>query len=792
MFPPQWIVGSPLSRRLAAANEHQDWPLARKRHEGTKNMSAITSILLDTRGAFPARTAIMLWRAARVIGAALLTTIATLLLLGLLYPVAIRTAGAATGTEAPTAGLFFRAGRDDAVFEAPTLVSEVEISVAGLVSRVTVRQHFINPTRIWMEGIYVFPLPELAAVDRLTMTVGGREIEGRIMERAEARKAYEQAAAQGQRASLLSSERANVFTTSLANIGPGEEIVIEIEYQDRVTYTDGRFSLRFPMVVAPRYTPPDVAPMAEAPSPRVHRAATAGGADRDLFGPVRHPDAGPGNAMILTVTLDPGLPLDSLESLYHPVAIEELDARRRRITLAEGRTPANRDFVLEWRPKLGVTPEAAVFAEERDGETFLTVLVVPPETNPEAAPDIPRDLIFVIDTSGSMHGPSIAQAAVALGQALLRLEPGDRFNVIRFASTTDSLFADVEPASPDNLRAALTYVAALRAEGGTNMLPALLRALGSRVEPGRLRQVVFLTDGAVGNEAELFEAIAGLLGERRLFTIGIGSAPNSYFMRKAAELGRGSFTYIGDVAQVGARMGALLDKLSRPALTGVSVAWPEDLPARAELYPDPIPDLYAGEPISFTAKLPGLPLSQLSGALTLRGQRGDAAWKRHLDLSSALSVPGVAAIWARSKIDRIEDGRFRGEQPDEVRGKALAVALHHELVTRYTSLVAIDPRPARPPEAGLEVREIPRNLPEGWSWEHVFGTEQPPLELRKLSPDLMHKINAMGQPRSQAIGLPQTATPAQLQALIGLGLVGLGLVLLFVLRRGRRAGAAGA
>ncbi len=764
-------------------------------------MSAINPTAPGAHGQIPTRTAVMLWSAARIIGATLLATITVLLVLGLLFAGATRATEAATGAESPNAGLFFRAGREDAVFEAPTLASEVDISVAGLISRVTVRQHFINPAKVWMEGIYVFPLPERAAVDRLTMTVGGREIAGRIMERAEARKAYEKAAAQGQRASLLSSERANVFTTSLANIGPGEEIVVEIEYQDRVTYKDGRFSLRFPMVVAPRYTPPDVAPVAEAPipgapGPRVHRAAVAGGADRDLFGPVRHPDAGSGNAMILTVTLDPGLPLDSLESLYHPVAIAELDTRRRRITLAEGRTPANRDFVLEWRPKLGVTPEAAVFAEERDGETYLTVLVVPPETEPDSVPDIPRDLIFVIDTSGSMHGPSIAQAAKALELALTRLGPQDRFNVIRFASGTDSLFRDVEPANPRNLRAAMTYVRALRAEGGTNMLPALLRALAGDVDPARLRQVVFLTDGAVGNEAELFEVIAGLLGERRLFTIGIGSAPNSYFMRKAAELGRGSFTYIGDVAQVGARMGALLDKLSRPALTGVTAVWPQDLPARAELYPDPIPDLYAGEPVSFSAKLPGLPLSRLTGALTLRGQRGDTAWERRLELSTAKSVPGVAAIWGRSKIGQIEDGRFRGENPDEVRGKALAVALHHELVTRYTSLVAIDPRPARPPEAGLEVREIPRNLPEGWSWEHVFGTDQPPLEMRALSPGLMHKINAVaapaGQPGARAIGLPQTATPAEIQALAGVTLLGLGLFLLFILRRGRRAGAAGA
>ncbi len=772
-------------------------------------MTAIRSTLPHTlgpevHGPFPTRSTTMMWSAVRVIGAVLLAKIVILLLLVLLIPDAIRAAraqspagGAAAASEPPpVSGLFFRAGREDAVFEAPTLATEVDISVAGLVSRVTVRQHFVNPTKVWMEGIYVFPLPERSAVDRLTMTVGGREIAGRIMERAEARKAYQKAAAEGKRASLLSSERANVFTTAVANIGPGEEIVVEIEYQDRVAYADGRFSLRFPMVVAPRYTPPAAAPMAEAPipaapGPGVRHATVSQGDDRDLFGPTRHPDSGPGNPVTLAITLDPGLPLSELKSLYHPVAIVNLDDRRRRITLAEGRTPANRDFVLEWRPKLGATPEAAVFAEERDGETYLTVLVVPPpeaeaEASREEQPVIPRDLIFVIDTSGSMHGPSIEQAAEALGHALSRLAPEDRFNVIRFASATDSLFQDVQPASPHNLRIAQAYVGALRAEGGTNMLPALLRALSGRTEPGRLRQVVFLTDGAVGNEAELLEAIAGLLGNRRLFTIGIGAAPNSYFMRKAAELGRGSFTYIGDVAQVGARVEALLNKLARPTLTGVSLAWPEDLPARAEFYPDPIPDLYAGEPVSFSVKLPGLPLNQVSGALTLRGRRGDETWERRLDLSTAMSVPGVAAIWARGKIDQIEDGRFRGEHPDEVRGKALAVALHHELVTRYTSLVAIDTRPGRPPETGLETLEIPRNLPEGWSWEHVFGTEQPPFRMRTLSPGLMRKINAVGQENGQAIGLPQTATPAQLQALIGAGLLGLGLLLMLALRRGRR------
>ncbi|MCH8809075.1 MAG: VWA domain-containing protein, partial [Proteobacteria bacterium] len=409
---------------------------------------------------------------------------------------------------------------------------------------------------------------------------------------------------------------------------------------------------------------------------------------------------------------------------------------------------------------------------------------------------IPRDLIFVIDTSGSMYGPSIEQAAEAMRLALERLRPGDRFNVIRFASQTHSLFSDVKPANERNLHAARVYLRSLRAEGGTNMLPALFRALTGSPGPDRLRQVVFLTDGAVSNEAQLFEVIAELLGDTRLFTIGIGSAPNSYFMRKAAELGRGSFTYIGDVSEVGRRMGKLLEKLARPALVGVQTAWPAVAGNSVEAYPTPVPDLYAGEPVTFSAKLPAVPLARLSGELVVTGRRGAETWERRLSLSLVEPAPGVAAIWARAKIDWIEDGLYRREDPAAVRKDAVAVALHHRLVTRYTSLVAVDDRPARPPEKPLESREIERNLPAGWDYAHVFGADRPGMIMRTLTPGLMRKIKAVGQPGGQPggqpVGLPQTATPAELRSLVGLGLVSLGLVLLLWVRRGRRAGAAGA
>jgi len=683
----------------------------------------------------------------------------------------------------PPAGLFFHAGRAEEAFEAPLLKSEVTIDVSGLVSRVKVKQHFLNPSAVWLEGIYVFPLPEEAAVDRMTLVVGERRIEGQIMEKADAKAAYEAAAKAGKRASLLAAERPNVFATSVANVGPGEVIIVEIEYQDAVAYDAGLFSLRFPMVVAPRYTPPG-ALVAEAPAgttPGVSPVAQAAAAPlgEDLFGPVRHPAEGPANPLSLTLTLEAGLPLKSLESLYHDVAIESDAEGRHKVTLQAGAVAADRDFVLEWRPTPSSAPEAAIFAEEIDGSSHLMVMLLPPSAEaaaPEAGPQ-PRDMIFIIDSSGSMHGASMEQAKGAVLAALDRLQPGDRFNVIHFNNDAYALFAEAEPANDENLMKAWYYVKALDAEGGTNMRPALEMALAEPAEAGRLRQVVFITDGAVSNEAALFTLINRQLDGSRLFTVGIGSAPNSYFMRKAAASGRGSFIYIGDHREVGSRMSELFRKLESPALTGIEVAWQLPDGRLPEAYPQPLPDLYAGEPVVMTARLEGLALDELAGSLMVTGESGGAAWERRLSLEGPEPAPGIAALWARAKLDQIEDGLHLGERPDLVRAKALEVALRHGLVSRYTSLVAIDDVIARPEGAGMESVEIARNLPAGWSYEHVFGEAAKHMRLKSLPEPLLKKTSG------QAIGLPQGASPARLQLL--LGSVAVLVALLLVMLAGR-------
>ncbi|MGD1878430.1 MAG: marine proteobacterial sortase target protein [Kiloniellaceae bacterium] len=795
----------------------------------------------------PPRLGRTLWRNLAVLGAVMGAGLA-LVLVAMLASLPVRAQDAAS-PELP-AGLYFPTGEDGSgaagrVLEAPTLKTAVDLEVNGMVSRVSVRQVFHNPTRRWLEGIYVFPLPERAAVDRLTLRIGDRTVEGRIMEKAEAERAYKEAAATGQRASMVSGERPNVFVTAVANIGPGEDITVEIGYQDAVAYNDGVFSLRFPMVVAPRYTPAPkpaaVAGLPDQPAPAPAAMTGPDNAPRDLFGPVDI-DPETANPLSLTLHLNAGMPLASLRSLYHPVVIESGEDGSQTLTLQAGQVPADRDFVVEWKPAPSAAPQTAVFAEQVGADTHLLVMMVPPvregapvepqTTLPRPAlpqPAQPREVIFVIDTSGSMFGDSLDQAKAAVVAALKRLKPEDRFNVLQFNDDTHALFPHPAAATVGNVARAWYYVSALEAEGGTEMLPALERALDTRHLPapgsgqgsdqapqgrseGRfLRQVVFLTDAGLSNEEDLFRTVAAQLGDSRLFTVGIGSAPNSYFMRKAAELGRGSFTYIGDLSEVESRVDALLTKLEQPVLTDLRVGWPLNAGKRIEIYPTPLPDLYAGEPVTFTARLEGVDLESLDGQLLITGNSAQGGWQQRLPLGNLTPAPGTAAVWARAKLVQIEDGLYRassaaGQGVDQaaIRAEALAVALEHQLVTRYTALVAIDAAVARPEGEDLQSAEIPRDLPAGWAAGKVFGQEMDVQEeadtagfaadptamrSRAMPAPLLQRVQAAG---GQPITLPQTATPAERMAIVGSAylFLALALILLVMVRR-RREGPRG-
>ncbi len=599
---------------------------------------------------------------------------------------------------------------------ATRLNTDVDIRVSGMVARVVVSQAFRNDSAGWTEGVYVFPLPDDAAVDRLRLTAGERIIEGEIREKAEAKKAYATARREGRRASLVGQQRANLFTTSVANIGPGETVTVEIGYLQTVAYDEGTFSLRFPLTLTPRYIPG---------SPLPDRQGSGWSADTDrvrdasLITPPMVASS-TDHRVSLTANVDAGVPLAVIASRYHPVDIDE-DGGRYTLRFSDAATVSDHDVELSWRPVPTAAPRALVFSEDAGGARHLLLMLLPPAADGTAVGGAPpRELVFVIDTSGSMQGTSIRQAKAALALALDGLRPADRFNLIRFSSVTQALYPASVPATAGNLSRAQAWLEALRANGGTEMRPALelaLRVPAAHAENSPLRQVVFVTDGAVGNEAELFSVIEARLGATRLFTVGIGSAPNGWFMRRAAEAGRGSFTFISALHEVTEKMSLLLERLREPQLTDIELLWPDD--AGVSAYPGRIRDLYPGEPVLVRARLDTAPRD--GDQLVVRGHAPGGPWESQLALARGTDSPGVAALWARARIAALGDAGRRGADAAGTRAQIVDTALSYGLVSRHTSLVAVDRTPVRPATESLAREQVPNLLPYGQSSRAIFG-----------------------------------------------------------------------
>lgn len=622
---------------------------------------------------------------------------------------------------------------------ATRLNTDVDLQVSGLTARVEVSQVFLNDGPNWVEGVYVFPLPDRAAVDRLRMRAGERVIEGEIREKEQAKKEYEAAKREGKKASLIGQQRSNLFTTAVANIAPGETITIEIAYLDTVTYEDGAFSLRFPMTLTPRYIPGT--PLADRQgsgwSPDTTRLD-----DASLVTPPMVAQS-TGHKVTLDASIDAGMPLEVIASRYHPIEVENLGGRYA-VTLANSGVVSDHDLELVWKPATSDAPRALQFVETVGGQPHLLLMLMPPDGMNDDVRAPPRELIFVIDTSGSMHGVSLAQAKRAAILALEGLRAEDRFNVIEFNSVTRALYPHSMSADAASVRAAKSHIEHLTANGGTEMRPALLQALSGDAGE-RLRQVVFVTDGAVGNEDGLYRLIQGRLGESRLFTVGIGSAPNGWFMRKAAEAGRGSFVVISALHEVEEKMARLLRRLERPQVTDIEVQWPSGV--QVDAYPSRIPDLYSGEPVVVKARLSAAP--RRGGHIVIRGDSATGGWTAELSPVPAGDHAGVAALWAQAKIAGLMDGLRRGGEAEAVRGAVLEIALTHGLVSKYTSLVAVDRTPSRPAGEQLDNEQVPNLLPYGQSRNAIFG-------------------------------FPATATVAPLNRLAGLGCVLLATLLLLL------------
>ncbi|MBS7457864.1 marine proteobacterial sortase target protein [Coralloluteibacterium stylophorae] len=606
--------------------------------------------------------------------------------------IALMLIGLATALRAQAAeeGLQLRGG-DGAWTDAVVLETAVDYRIRGLVAEVRVHQTYRNDSSTWVEGRYLLPLPEDAAVGALTVHVGERVIEGEIREKAEAEAMYAAAAASGRAAGLVEQNRPNLFRTAVANIAPGEVVDLEVGYWQPVRVEDGVFSVALPLTLTPRYAPAVACGEDCADAESLPAAAASAGLG----------NADPPTASI-DVDLDAGLPLARVWSATHAVTATREAGAAWHVALADEVVAGDRAFELRWQPEPSRTVRRATFTETVDGEHYALALLVPP-TLP--VPPVPRELILVIDNSGSMHGESMRQAIAALDRALSRLRPDDTFNVVRFDDSSERLFPKAVPADAAYVAEARAFVRGLEADGGTEMAPALALAFEGEPAGGRLRQVVIATDAAVGNEQALLQAIAAHRGQARLFPVGIGSAPNAWFLRKAAAIGRGSAVLVRDVAELETRMDRLLDRLGAPALRDIRIDWP----AGSEAYPAQVPDLYAGEPLQVVARVPALPARAAFEGVTARGRWQDALL---LDVQRA-DATGVGRLWGRARIEALEDARRAGADEAGVRAETVAVALAHGLVSRYTSLVAVERTPSRPGDAPLESVRAANAVPDG-------------------------------------------------------------------------------
>ncbi|MFT6121774.1 MAG: Ca-activated chloride channel family protein [Oleiphilaceae bacterium] len=672
--------------------------------------------------------------------------------------------------------------------DAITLATHVVMSISGPILRAKVRQTFRNPSQFWSEGMYTFPLPEEAVVDRLRMVVGERVIEGQIHEKQAAKKIYQKAREAGKKTSLLNHHRTNIFTTSVANVGPGETIVVEFEYQQVLDFKAKRFALRFPMVNTPKFTPPRT---------RLDSIFV------EPINAIRNKHDEPGNPVTIEVDLKAGFPIEVLASSSHAFKTQKLTEEHYKISVEGVAQFSNRDFILSWGLKATDKPMVSVLREDVNGESYGLLMVMPPqpferdyvteydqEYGKEYGKNIsmPRELVFVLDVSGSMQGESIEQARASVLKALSQLKPEDRFNIVWFNTRAWKLYSSSQSASAENLNFARRKILNENANGGTDMRPALRMALRGEYDPELLRQVIFITDGAVSNEAELFSEIRDNLGRSRLFTVGIGSAPNGYFMRKAARAGRGTFTYVSKPDEVNQKISYLLRQLASPALTDLKLDL-SDLSASV-LPHGLLPDLYLGEPVYVAFKADKFPeIAVLTGSL------GGVPSQLNVPLNQSVQHEGIAVEWGRRKISTLQTihdqyGKYGAHEKVKVnehhetqshedykqtlKNEIVELAVAYHQVSKFTSLVAVEVRPDVEKEeaynfldnrAGglLKTNRIPANRPKGW----------------------------VGQSKvqKQGIRLAQTATDGKYRLLIGFELLLVALLFGFGIRRLQRRAA---
>jgi Ca-activated chloride channel homolog len=565
----------------------------------------------------------------------------------------------------------------------PLKHTDVKAQVTGFLSRVTVTQEFENNFPNKIEAVYVFPLPAAAAVDDLTMVIGERTIKGKIMRREDAQTAYNAAKQMGHVASLLNQEQANVFTQQVANIMPGQNVRITISYVETLQYEDGSYEWTFPMVVAPRYVPGADANQQSIPPTNAQEEMRAG------------------HDISLEIELDAGVSIVAVNSQSHETEVQQIDEKRAVVRLKDRATIPNKDFLLTYRVA-GDSINDAVLAHRSERGGFFTLILQPPQR--VAVENVmPKELVFVLDTSGSMSGFPIEKAKETMDLALSTLNPHDTFNLITFAGDTEILFPNPVPATRQNLQKAKTFLAGQQGNGGTEMMKAIIAALAPSDSQQHVRIACFLTDGQVANEADIIAEVQKH-SNARVFAMGFGPAPNRHLLDKIGQYGRGEVNYVAEVGNTSAVARLFNDRVRSPLLTDISIEW-SDLPV-TEIYPKRIPDLFSARPLVISGRY----TKGGKGKIWLKGKMAGQDFVREIpvELPETENDHDVLAnLWARLRIEDLVDDEMANAQnqpvQDQVREEITKLGLEFKLMTKYTSFVAIDDAVFTGPEDPVRV-----------------------------------------------------------------------------------------
>jgi Ca-activated chloride channel family protein len=624
----------------------------------------------------------------------------------------------------------------------PLQHTDVEADIAGFVSRVRVRQTFHNSLDKKIEAVYVFPLPHDAAVDDMVMTVGDRRIVGQIKPRTEAREIYEAARAAGYIASLLDQERPNIFTQFVTNVEPGAEIVIELSYVETLQYNDGVFEFVFPVVVGPRYMPGK--PTGQQGTGWAPDTTQVPDASR-ISPPVALPGTRAGHDISVTVRLDAGTEIFDLQSVLHEVNIERTGFGRATVTLTNHTEVPNKDFILRYRLATDAIDEAVLLHTDERG-TFFTLILQPPQRVLPVQVQ-PRELIFVIDHSGSMSGFPLDKAKETMRLAIERMHPQDTFNLLSFSDETHHCFDKPVPNTPENRAKALKYLADLSDAGGTELLPAIKTVLESPADPGRLRIVCLMTDGYVGNDEAIIAMVRQHARTTRVFAFGIGNSVNRFLLDGVAQASRGEAEYVTLQSEAEGAAERFHERISAPVLTDI-VLDRGTLPV-TEVYPTNIPDLFSHKPLMIHGRLTGPAVGQI----TLRGNTTTGAFERRIDVhvpTAAVPHPSLASLWARAKVkDLTQDAAVsRSENSVEAMRKEITqLGIDFHLMTQFTSFVAVEELIVT---VGGEPTTItvPVEIPDGVSYEGVFGKPN-------------HLVSLLSGAMGVASSSPRPAPPAR-------------------------------